>query len=184
MDLAGHNAHLHSMTVWRNLLLAGLGLSLSVNVLLGLAVLAKRETVVMVPSPAGRVYTTGERVNTAYLEDMARDVALTFLNVHPGTTDYVQDAILKIAHPAFYGQFKRAFDTWLSDIKARKLATAFYPTTVTADTRALTVRITGVLKSFIGESQVDSELVAYRIGFVNAAGRLTLTQFEEEKPHE
>lgn len=180
MDLGSHNAHLHSVTVWRNLLLAGMGLSLTVNVLLGLAVLTKRETVVMVPSPAGRIYSTGERVNAAYLEDSARDVALTMLNVHPGTTDYVRDAILKIAHPAFYGPFKRTFDVWLADIKARKLATAFYPTTITADTHALTVRVTGVLKSFIGKSQVDSETVTYRIGFDNAAGRLTLSLFEEE----
>jgi len=181
MERASHNTQLHVATVWRNLLLVGLGLSLSANLALGLAILDKRQSVIVVPSPAGQTYQLGESVNAAYLEDMARDVALTFLNVHPGTTDYVRDAILKIAHPAFYGEFKRHFDGWLADIKRRKLSTAFYPTTITANTATLSVRITGVLKSFIGEAQVDAEKVAYVIGFNNAAGRLTLSRFEEEQ---
>lgn len=181
MEHTAHNIQLHTATVWRNLLLVGMGLSLSTNLMLGLAVLNKRQSIVTIPSPAGRAYQLGESVNAAYLEDMARDVVLTFLNVHPGTTDYVRDAILKTAHPAFYGQFKRHFDGWLADIKHRKLATAFYPTTITADTKALSVRVTGVLKSFIGKAQVDTETVAYVIGFTNAAGRLTLSRFEEEQ---
>ncbi|MFQ5535491.1 MAG: TraE/TraK family type IV conjugative transfer system protein [Sphingomonadales bacterium] len=181
MERANHNTRLHTVTVWRNLLLVGMGMSLSVNLVLGLVALDKRQSVILVPSPAGQTYQLGETVNAAYLEDMGRDVALTFLNVHPGTTDYVRDAVLKIAHPAFYGEFKRHFDSWMTDIKARKLSTAFYPTTIAADTPKLTVRVTGVLKSFIGEAQVDSEQVAYVIGFNNAAGRLSLSRFEEEQ---
>ncbi|NKB55042.1 MAG: hypothetical protein GKS00_01790 [Alphaproteobacteria bacterium] len=182
MDRAGHNAQLHGAIVWRNLLLAGMGLSLTGNLLLGLAVLSGRETVVLVPSPAGRVYTAGDSVNAAYLEDMARDVVLTLFNVHAGTTDYVRDAVLKMAHPAFYGQFKLRFDGWMAEVRQRKLATAFYPTTIAADTATLSVRVTGVLRSFIGEAQVDAETVAYRIVFDNAAGRLTLSLIEEETP--
>jgi len=181
MEHSSHNTQLHVATVWRNLLLVGMGLSLSANLVLGLVVLDKRQSIVVVPSPAGQIYQLGYTVNAAYLEDMGRDVALTFLNVHPGTTDYVRDAILKIAHPSFYGEFKRHFDSWMTDIKARKLSTAFYPTTITADTQKLSVRVTGVLKSFIGEAQVDAEQVAYIIGFNNAAGRLTLSRFEEEQ---
>ncbi len=181
MEHASHNTQLHTATVWRNLLLVGMGLSLSSNLVLGLAILDERQSVVVVPSPAGQTYQLGETVNTAYLEDMGRDVALTFLNVHPGTTDYVRDAILKIAHPAFDGEFKRHFDSWMEDIRRRKLSTAFYPTTIIADPAKLSVRVTGVLKSFIGEAQVDAESIIYIIGFNNAAGRLTLSRFEEEQ---
>ncbi len=181
MERSSHNTQLHRTTIWRNILLIGMGLSLTINLLLAFAVLDKRQSVVVIPSPAGQVYRIGEVVNPAYLEDMARDVALTVLNLHPGTTDYVSDAILKMAHPAFYGDFKRYFDGWLTDIRRRKLSTAFYPTTVTANTHDLTVRITGTLKSYIGKAEVDSESVAYLIGFHNAAGRLTLSRFEEEQ---
>ncbi len=181
MEHARHNTQLHTVTVWRNLLLVGLGLSLASNLVLGVVVLDKRQSVIVVPSPAGRTYRLGENVNAAYLEDMSRDVALTFLNVNPETTDYVRNAILKIADPAFYGEFKRLFDVWMVEIRNRKLSTAFYPTALTADTRDLSVRVSGVLKSFIGKAEVDSEALTYLIGFNNVAGRLTLSRFEEEK---
>jgi len=181
MDSKEHNTQLHTVTVWRNLLLVGVGLSLIINILLGIAVLMKSHTTILVPSPAGRVYQIGETVNASYLEDVARDVALTVLNIHPGNTDYVRDAVLKMAHPSFYGDFKRFFDTLLTDIRSRKMATAFYPTTITAKPDQLTVHVTGTLKSFIGKSEVDDESVSYRIAFNNTAGRLTLTGFEEEQ---
>ncbi len=181
MEHARHNTQLHTVTVWRNLLLVGLGLSLASNLVLCIVVLNKHQSIIVVPSPAGQTYRLGETVNAAYLEDMARDVALTFLNVTPETTDYVRDAILRIADPAFYGDFKRLFDVWIVEIKGRRLSTAFYPTTITADTQALTVRVGGVLKSFIGKAEVDSETLSYLIGFNNVAGRLTLSHFEEEK---
>ncbi len=184
METAAHNARLHTVTVWRNLLLVGMGLSLAGNLVLAVAMLSRERTVVLVPSPAGRVYSLGATVNAAYLEDMARDVTLTLLNVHPGATAYVGDAILKMAHPSFHGAFKRRFDAWMEEVTRRKLSTAFYPTTLTADPKTLTVRITGVLKSFIGEAEVDSETVAYSLAFDYAAGRLTLASFREEEAGE
>lgn len=183
MDRGIANSRLAAVTVWRNLLLAGLGLSLAVNVMLAAFVMGKHQSVVLLPSVrAGGTYELGAAgVSRAYLEDMARTVTHTMLNITPGVDDYVLDSLLSLTHPSFYGSFRGQFEDWVAEVRDRNLSTAFYPLSLRSDPAALSVTVTGVLRSYIGEKQVDEERVIYRLSFDYTGTRLTLASLQEQR---
>lgn len=182
MDHGLANARLHTVTVWRNLLLIGLGLSLSVNIMLSVFVLSKRHSVVLLPTiRSGGAYEIGDRINRAYLEDTARTIIHTLLNVTPGVRENVLESLLAQTHPSFYGEFRRYFSDWMEEVKSRNIATAFYPLSIRSDPATLQVTIKGILRSYIGSQKVDEERVTYLMTFDYTGTRLTLARLTEER---
>ena len=61
----------------------------------------------------------------------------------------------------------------------RDLATAFYPTSIEADTERLSVEIAGELVTWIGREESSRNGRRYRLTFRIDGGRIGLLRFEE-----
>ena len=148
-------------------------LSMTANLALGIG-LAGREAVT---GPAWEV--GGGGAGARYLEDMARTAAVTLLTLTPENAAHVRRTAARLAHASARGAIGAWVESQAARMAGRDLATAFYPTSIEADTERLSVEIAGELVTWIGREESSRNGRRYRLAFRIDGGRIGLLRFEE-----
>ncbi|MDF3047695.1 MAG: conjugal transfer protein TraE [Candidatus Midichloriaceae bacterium] len=142
----------------------------------------KETTTIIVPTQINRSFSVGNSgVSEEYLEMVARDLVTQLLNLTSENYEYVENAMLKIAHPSSYWKLRSELEELASDIKLRKVSVAFAITEMRIDKEALQVDVTGNLETRLGTKTIKREIKKYRVIFDYGAYQLALKEFYEVK---
>jgi len=172
---------LHKITRQRNILVLICAIMFLTSFLQIIVIFRQNKEVVLVPSSlSGEVSLSTKRVSASYLESITRDVINTMLDVTPSNVNYSSEQILKITHPAFYGQLKQQLSQRTQDIVSRKITTNFYAQSMIANTTNNQVFASGKLLTFLGTKMVLEEEKTYSIGYEYNNFKLWIVDFHEE----
>ena len=181
------------LTVWKNNLKAvksqrnyGLLLNvfLSVIIILCLLIIYKKSnqhsTVIIPVGISSPVNVTEKQVDAAYLTQWAEYIASLKLNVTPDTASKKQSKLLEHVTPQKYGAFKEHLLKEVEQVTQDEISMVFYPKdSKILDDNNTEIKVTGVLKIFIGDEGNQTLDVSYRLKFIFENGRLFLDEFKE-----
>jgi conjugal transfer pilus assembly protein TraE len=136
---------------------------------------------IVVPPEVRRPNEIGSNyANSDYLLDMAGYVLDKVKTVTPETVDYNNKVILKMAHPDGYGALKTMLDAAALRVKQDRVTTVWIPRNEKVNERAMTVEVSGQLKTFITDKLTSQLDKAYLVQFsVTTSGRLYVLKVEE-----
>ena len=155
-------------------------LSMTANLALGIGLAGREAVTVLVPSVTGPAWEVGGgRAGARYLEDMARTAAVTLLTLTPENAAHVRRTAARLAHASARGAIGAWVESQAARMAGRDLATAFYSTSIEADTERLSVEIAGELVTWIGREESSRNGRRYRLTFRIDGGRIGLLRFEE-----
>ena len=155
-------------------------LSMTANLALGIGLAGREAVTVLVPAVTGPAWEVGGgRAGARYLEDMARTAAVTLLTLTPENAAHVRRTAARLAHASARGAIGAWVESQAARMAGRDLATAFYPTSIEADTERLSVEIAGELVTWIGREESSRNGRRYRLTFRIDGGRIGLLRFEE-----
>jgi conjugal transfer pilus assembly protein TraE len=164
----------------RNLALAIGGVLLVANLFLSAAALFSDKEVVLVPNSLDKESSiTNGKMSPAYLEAITRDVVNLMLNVTPASAEYSSKAVIKITHPAFYGQLKKDLNERNKDVIGRRISTFFSPQSMVVNETFTGAIITGKLSTYLGKEEVLTEDKIYSITYGFEGFRPLVIDFHE-----
>ena len=88
-------------------------------------------------------------------------------------------AVLKITHPAFYGQLKFDLQKRAEDVMKRKISTHFFPQTITIGEDNKSVLVVGKLTTYLGKESVSEEEKTYSIIYDYEGFKPLVISFQE-----
>ena len=155
-------------------------LSMTANLALGIGLAGREAVTVLVPAVTGPAWEVGGgRAGARYLEDMARTATVTLLTLTPENAAHVRRAAARLSHASARGAIGAWVEAQAARMAGRDLATAFYPSSIEADTERLTVEIAGELVTWIGREESSRKDRRYLLAFRIDGGRIGLLRFEE-----
>ena len=150
-------------------------------VLIGLLT-TKSKTVVLVPSNLQtemRVSSDG-KVSKSYIEQFARDVMYTALNITPHSIAYSNKAILEITHPNLHKDLSHQFSLHEKDVIRKNISTYFSLHNFKFNEESnLKVMVEGELVTFVGKDLVSKDIKHYKLAFKLNGTQLSLIGFKE-----
>lgn len=176
---------LQSIIKQRNILFCLSLLLFALLIILIVTLTTKSKTVVLVPSNLQtemRVSSDGT-VSQSYIEQFARDVMYTALNVTPHSIAYSNKAILKITHPKLHKDLSHQFALNEKDVIRKNISSYFALHNFKFnDDNKLRVVVEGELITFIGKDLVSKEVKNYKLSFELHGTKLSLIGFKELEP--
>jgi type IV conjugative transfer system protein TraE len=166
----------------RNILFLCLIASFIVLTLLIIILVTKSRTVILVPSNLQtemRLSTDGKASKT-YIEQFARDIMHTMLNVTPSSIKYASKSILKISSPKLHKTLSHQFAVYEKDVINKNISTYFSLHTITFPTEDnLSVLTEGEMITFIGKDIVSKQNRKYKLRFELNGTKIFLIGFNE-----
>ena len=166
----------------RNILFLCLIASFVVLILLIIILVTKSRTVILVPSNLQtemRLSTDGKASKT-YIEQFARDIMHTMLNVTPSSIKYASKSILKISSPKLHKTLSHQFAVYEKDVINKNISTYFSLHTITFPTEDnLSVLTVGEMITFIGKDIVSKQNRKYKLRFELNGTKIFLIGFNE-----
>ncbi|KPF82195.1 hypothetical protein IP70_22225 [alpha proteobacterium AAP38] len=157
----------------RNLLVAGLGVTLVALLLNGAWGRVCVSRTVLVPTLTQESWVGSDGTASAsYLIDAARYVADRLYNRSPANASLINEELLRVAHAGQYGALKEQFERELLDgrLKERDVATTHFPESVTATPAEQTVTLITTVATFVGDKRVANERLKVTISFKSDGG--------------
>ncbi len=180
MEKEGLLAQANQILKQRNLALAIGGVLLVANLFLAAEVLFFGKEVVLVPNSLDKDSSIANgKMSPAYLEAITRDVVNLMLNVTPASAEYSSKAVIKITHPAFYGQLKKDLNERNKDVIGRRISTFFSPQSMVVNETFTGAIITGKLSTYLGKEEVLTEDKIYSITYGFEGFRPLVIDFHE-----
>lgn len=164
----------------RRWVLVTLATSLSVNLILSMALLTKtdRVTTVLMPVTDARPVTDFQiadtQVSPDYLALVARDLLTMVTYNTPVNVDQHRHELMKYVAPDSFGAVEAELVREAKLIKAKHASLLFDVTGTTVDAAHLTVDFAGIRRTIIGKEETAREPMTYRLAFRLKAGRLYL----------
>lgn len=149
----------------RNILFISNLISLFAVLALTAVIIISKKEIVLVPTIKKDSVISNKIMSKSYLEAITRDVITLMLDVSPQNFEYSKNSILKITHPAFYGELKDAIIKRNDDIKKRDISLSFYPQSITFDTKPNAVFVIGNLSTHLGKQEVSNEKKIYYVEY-------------------
>lgn len=166
----------------RNLLLTGCGVLSVICTLESIALIFKRETVIIMPPEISQSFWIEKgRASAAYLEEMSVFLVNLILDNSPSSAAYQRDVILRYVLPESYGAFKSQLITDENRLKKENLSTSFKPVSIKVSRRQNLVHLTGDLFGFIGDKRIFQTRKCYALQLTFSYGRLFIKSFTELK---
>lgn len=146
-----------------------------------LAFVIFRERIAVVPPVVQRPYQIGANyASKDYLLDMSYYALSTLLNVNPENVDFNNKIILKMTHPDGAAELKTNLDAAALRMKKERISTTWAPRKEEVNERALTVNITGLLKTYIADKPTSDREKTYTVQFaITNSGRSHVYKIEE-----
>lgn len=164
----------------RNSALVALVIMMISNLFLSLALFSSDKEVVLVPNSLDKESAiTNGKMSPAYLEAITRDVINLMLNVSPASAEYTSKTIIKITHPAFYGQLKKELNERNKDVIGRRISTVFSPQSMVVNETFTGAIVTGKLSTYLGKEEVLTEDKLYSITYNFEGFRPLVIDFHE-----
>ena len=164
----------------RNAILAISIILLVANVFLSAALFLHDKEIVLIPNSLEKESSIKNgKMSPAYLEAITRDAINLMLNVSPANAEYSAKSILKITHPSFYGQLKKDLNARNKDIVNRRIATLFYPQSMSVNESNDGAVIAGKLSTYLGKEEVLTEDKTYSITYSFEGFRPLILDFYE-----
>lgn len=180
MEKEGLLAQANQILKQRNLALAIGGVLLVANLFLAAEALFFGKEVVLVPNSLDKDSSIANgKMSPAYLEAITRDVVNLMLNVTPASAEYSSKAVIKITHPAFYGQLKKDLNERNKDVIGRRISTFFSPQSMVVNETFTGAIITGKLSTYLGKEEVLTEDKIYSITYGFEGFRPLVIDFHE-----
>lgn len=107
--------------------------------------------------------------STDYLEQMTRFLLPQVTNFHPGSIDSQLPLFLRYVAPEQYGAVKAQLLSQADRARRNDLSQVFYIQQL--EVKDQTVRATGILRRFVGKTQVTEEVTTYEITYEIHHGR-------------
>ena len=142
------------------------------------------EAIVLVPITAETLTVSSGGVDAHYLELVTRDTALMLLNRAPESLDYWLEQILKVADPAAHGRLKAELVAIVEEQRGSDISQAFVIRAMEVDTKALTSKVSGTLKTFVGAQVIASQERSFTFRWSRRGLSLALTGFEQNSTPE
>jgi conjugal transfer pilus assembly protein TraE len=139
-----------------------------------------RERVVVVPPTLSRTFwVEGERVSSAYLEQMGGFLAWLVLDISPGSVDWKKSVLLSYVEPEQFEALRTQQDLQADRLKRLNASTSLEVQEMVGfeDEQSLVIR--GRLSLRINGAVTSNEPRAYRLEFSHRAGRIHLKTFKE-----
>lgn len=153
------------------------------NLFLVIALFFSDKEIVLVPNSLEKESSlTKGKMSSQYMEALTRDVVNVMLNITPSNTEYAAKSILKITHPAFYGQLKFELQKRAEDVINRKISTHFFPQSITIGEDQVSVYVVGKLSTYLGKENVGEEEKTYVITYDYESFKPLVVGFQEVNP--
>ena len=168
----------------RRWVLVTLATSLSINVILAMAILTKtdRVTTVLMPvtdtRPAASFEVTETTVSPDYLSLVARDLLTMVTYNTPTNVDRHRVQLMKYVAPESFGAIEAELVREAQLIKAKHASLLFDVTGHAVNANDLTVDFAGLRRTLIGKEETAREAMTYRLSFRMKGGRLYLKSIE------
>ena len=168
----------------RRWVLVTLATSLSINVILAMAILTKtdRVTTVLMPvtdtRPVASFEVTETTVSPDYLSLVARDLLTMVTYNTPTNVDRHRSQLMKYVAPESFGAIEAELVREAQLIKAKHASLLFDVTGHAVNANDLTVDFAGLRRTLIGKEETAREAMTYRLSFRMKGGRLYLKSIE------
>ena len=168
----------------RRWVLVTLATSLSINVILAMAILTKtdRVTTVLMPvtdtRPAASFEVTETTVSPDYLSLVARDLLTMVTYNTPTNVDRHRAQLMKYVAPESFGAIEAELVREAQLIKAKHASLLFDVTGHAVNANDLTVDFAGLRRTLISKEETAREAMTYRLAFRMKGGRLYLKSLE------
>ena len=134
--------------------------------------------VIVTPPVIDRVFwVSGNKVSSDYLELMGPFIAQMVLDISPQSVPYKRDMLLKFVRPAAHGELRIRMDKEADRLVKSGATTAFRPARVTPSADTLSVRLDGVLTTYINSQAFNAD-ASYLVQFEYDGGTLWVASFE------
>ncbi len=181
MEKVGAIFELNKITKQRNILVVICGVMFVMSIVQQITIFRQEKSIVLVPSfLSGEVSLSNQKVSSAYLENITRDVIGVMLDITPSNANYSAEQILKLTHPQFYGELKQQLNQRTEDVVSRKITTNFYANTMVVNMENKQVFVSGKLNTFYGTKMVMEEEKTYLITYEYNNFKLLIVDFHEE----
>ncbi len=164
----------------RNAILVVAGIMLLANIFLSASLFLHDKEIVLIPNSLDeKTSIKSSKMSPAYLEAITRDAINLMLNVSPANAEYSAKSILKITHPAFYGQLKKDLNERNKDMTNRRITTLFYPQSMSVNETYDGAIVVGKLSTYLGKEEVLTEDKTYSITYSFEGFRPLIMDFYE-----
>ncbi|MBL8511840.1 MAG: type IV conjugative transfer system protein TraE [Betaproteobacteria bacterium] len=153
---------------------------LVVSLLIHLLSIGSMRTTIVPPVIDRAFWVSGNKVSREYLELMGPFVASLILDVSPGSITYKRDQLLKWVRPEQHGEIKLRMDKEADRLRALNASTVFQVHRIAVDDAAFSVRLDGLLSTFINAQKPTETEESYLLQFGYDGGTLALKSFEKQ----
>jgi conjugal transfer pilus assembly protein TraE len=178
---ASNAAALHEKRLWQVLAFGGMAVALLLAAVL-LATGRDTKTVFVPPGTANanKPFWVAEATASPEYFQMTADYVLQLaLTCEPKSSAYNIDRLMAITHPSLQGALKSSLTAVADKMKGENVTQAFYMVEYHTAAGNPDVGVKGTLKTWVGDKQVSSREVAYKLSFSMGAGRVWLVGFKE-----
>jgi type IV conjugative transfer system protein TraE len=127
------------------------------------------QRVVLVPPLKEKAWVSEQEASPEYLEQMAFFLLPLAVNFHPANLEERIPLFLQHVAPEQYGEVKAQFVSQAERAQRNDLSQVFY--VQRTEVKDQTVKATGILRRFVGKTQVTEEVTTYEIRFEIRHGR-------------
>lgn len=131
--------------------------------------LSREQRVVLVPPLTQKAWVSEQGASPEYLEQMTLFLLPLAVNFHPANLDELIPLFLQHVAPEQYGEVKAQLVSQAERARRNDLSQVFYLQKTEVEDH--TVRATGILRRFVGKTQVTEEVTSYEVRFEIRHGR-------------
>ncbi len=162
-----------------------LSVSILSNFLLAVFVInadTSEKTIITPIGSSKTFWVHGDKIDSAYLEEMGIFFIDLYTNYHPDNVDGRFDLILKHINPRSHGVIKSVFSKDIIRIKKSKLASVFFPTEI--NIKKNQIIFSGILQNIIAGKSLEPTNATYIIDFKYSNSRFFVDGIRRVKKDE
>ena len=169
-----------STTFENQMLRAGIGASLILNMFLGYSTAVRPETVVLLPPfTASEIRFTEGKANAEYYKSWAVSTATLIGNLDPSNVNFVNAELQRIATTGLYRKLEQTIEGEMQNIVDDKAVLQFSPSSVIYDPNLDLYFVTGrQLLSGPGDVKGRSKQITYEMRFTTERLRIYLSDLQ------
>lgn len=146
------------------------------------ALVGAQRIVVVPPQVAKSFWVSGERVSSAYLEQMGGYVAWLMLDLTPASAEWKKNALLSFVAPEDYQALKLQMELEAERLRKMNGSTYFQLQQLEPDEDTQTVLLTGRLRTLVNGQETSLLQKRFRAVFQYRGGRTQLKTFSGVSP--
>lgn len=129
-----------------------------------------------IPPKISQEFTlSGEGVSDSYLRDMSHFLTQLRFNVTQSSAATQFNVFLGYVSASLYGEMRAQLVKEVEQITHEHISCVFYPTGYDIDNHHLSVKVSGLMKRFVGAEQMTEQKEIFLIQYAYDSGQLKIT---------